>query len=57
MTRFDPCKARQHPSWADVREAFLADSNVRAAYKQLAQAFALQQLETAAPKADREVYP
>jgi hypothetical protein len=57
MTRFDPCKARQHPSWADVREAFLADSNVRAAYEQLTQAFALQQLETAAPKADREVSP
>ena len=57
MTRFDPCKARQHPSWAGVREAFLADTNVRAAYEQLAQTFALQQPETPAPKADREVSP
>lgn len=57
MTRFKPRSARKHPSWADVREAFLAGSKVRAAYEQLAQTFALQQLETSAPKADREVSP
>jgi hypothetical protein len=57
MNRFNPYRARQHPSWSDVREGFLADSNVRAAYEQLVQAFALQQLETAASKADQEVSP
>lgn len=57
MTRLDPRPARQHPSWADVREAFLAIPKVRAAYEQLAQAVTLQPLETAAPQADREVSP
>lgn len=57
MTRLDPGPARQHPSWADVREDFLADPSVRAAYEQLAQLFALQQLEISAPQADREVSP
>lgn len=57
MTRLDPRPARQHPSWADVREAFLAIPKVRAAYEQLAQAVALQLLETAAPQAVREVSP
>ena len=57
MTRFDLGPARQHPRWADLREAFLADPSVRAAYEQLAQLFALQQLEISAPQADREVSP
>jgi len=57
MTRFNPSSARQHPRWADVREAFLADPSVRAAYEQLAQLFALQQLEISAPQADQEVSP
>lgn len=41
MSTANPTAARHHPSWREVRDRFLADPEVHAAYEELAPRFAV----------------
>ncbi len=41
MSTAEPTTKRHHPSWREVRDSFLADPEVQAAYQELAPRFAV----------------